>query len=50
MNSGQGLLAELVAENYGPFIGSSISASEQDAFDATYRKRFRFMNRESGSD
>ena len=45
----EALLAELVAEDGGPFIGSSISASEQDAFDATCRKLFRFMNRDSGS-
>lgn len=43
------LLAELVAEDGGPFIGSSISESEQDAFDATCRKLYRFMNRDSGS-
>ena len=43
------LLSELVEEDGGPFVGSSINASEQDAFDATCRKLFRFMNRDSGS-
>lgn len=41
------LLAELVEEDGGPFIGSSISESAQDSFDATCRKLYRFMNRGS---
>lgn len=43
------LLTALVAEDGGPFVGSSISESEQDAFDATCRKLYRFMNRDAGS-
>lgn len=39
------LLIALIDEDGGPFIGSSISASDQDAFDATCRKLYRFMNR-----
>lgn len=39
------LLAELIEEDGGAFIGSSISESEQDSFDATCRKLYRFMNR-----
>lgn len=42
------LLRELVEEDGGPFIGSSISESEQDSFDATCRKLYRFMNRDFG--
>ena len=41
------LLTELVEEDGGPFVGSSISESEQDSFDATCRKLYRFMNRGS---
>ena len=41
------LLAELIEEDGGAFIGSSISESEQDSFDATCRKLYRFMSREN---
>ena len=41
------LLTAVVEEDGGPFIGSSISESEQDSFDATCRKLYRFMNRGS---
>lgn len=39
-------LGELVEEDGGPLIGSSISESEQDSFDVTCRKLYQFMNRD----
>jgi len=42
------LLSELIEQDGGPFIGSSISEPEQDSFDATCRKLYRFMNRDFG--
>lgn len=41
------LLVELIEEDGGPLIGPSISESEQDSFDATCRKLYRFMNRKN---
>ena len=43
------LLTVLIGEDGGPFIGSSISESEQDSFDATCRKLYRFRHRAAES-
>ena len=43
------LLTALIEEDGGPLIGSSISESEQDSFDATCRKLYRFRHRAAES-
>lgn len=41
------LLVELIEEDGGPLLWPSLTESEQDSFDATCRKLYRFMNRKN---
>jgi hypothetical protein len=41
------LLDELIEEDGGPLIWPAISESEQDSFDATCRKLYKYRNRAS---
>lgn len=46
----QDLLRDLIEEDGGPLIWPRIAESEQNAFDATCRKLYRFLNQQKSRD